>query len=79
MTEQKNSIVGRFSFDFQVPGLAEKRPSVIVGDVVHLHELNRSGEPTGTRVEGSVHEVHLEKVLLGISERFQDILRFLTP
>jgi len=42
---------------------------VIVGDTVHLYELDSNCVPTETLVDATVYEVHLEKVLLGISDR----------
>ena len=42
---------------------------MIVGDVVYLYEVDMRGVANDVRFEGVVHEVQLEKVLLGMHER----------
>jgi helicase MOV-10 len=59
-----------------VPGLAEKRPSVLRGDHVIAHRVvadtGRNGAPHGkvTHYQGFVHEVQLEKVKLKFDKSF---------
>lgn len=52
----------------EVEGLAEGRPSVIVGDIILVgHE----GDSTGTWYEGCVHEVSGLSVFVRFNERFK--------
>ncbi|KIJ29274.1 hypothetical protein M422DRAFT_188705 [Sphaerobolus stellatus SS14] len=51
-----------------VPGLAEKRPSVIVGDRILVQ--NATGRPGGHWFEGFVHRVHLNDVDLKFHSAF---------
>ena len=48
-------ISGRY-LALTVPGLAEKRPSLLVGDAIHARQL-AGGVPAGPFFEGCVHEV----------------------
>ncbi|ESK92581.1 rna helicase [Moniliophthora roreri MCA 2997] len=50
-----------------VPGLAEKRPSVLVGDYIRVHI---HGSPEGKWFEGGVHVVRLEDVGLKFHKSF---------
>ncbi|XP_019853676.1 PREDICTED: putative helicase MOV-10 [Amphimedon queenslandica] len=54
----------------EVPGLAEGRPSLLVGDIVIACEPGRDkkSEP----YEGFIHEVHGREILLKFSERFHE-------
>ena len=60
-----------------IPGLAEKRPSVLKGDKIYvtiaadetLDIENPGKERNVMEYEGFVHEVEETKVLLGFSER----------
>ncbi|XP_041460739.1 RNA helicase Mov10l1-like [Lytechinus variegatus] len=54
----------------EVPGLAEGRPSVLVGDKVILTEPYAS--PNAPRFEGFVHEVHNEDIFLKFHPHFQE-------
>ncbi len=54
-----------FSF-VQVPGLAENRPSVLRGD--HLF-VSIKNDPTDIEYKGYVHQVALEEVHLGFSQK----------
>ncbi|XP_052213999.1 RNA helicase Mov10l1-like isoform X2 [Dreissena polymorpha] len=51
----------------QVPGLAEGRPSVLIGDSVYLTD---PGDPEGPCFEGFVHETMKDEVLLKFNPEF---------
>ncbi|KAH8804322.1 RNA helicase [Flagelloscypha sp. PMI_526] len=53
-----------------VPGLAEKRPSVLVGDSILVQ---RHGGPSGAWFEGRVHVVRREEVGLRFSSKFRSV------
>lgn len=53
----------------KVPGLAEGRPSVLVGDKVYASIPGESDSPL---MEGIVHEVHNEEVLLKFNSEFHN-------
>ncbi|XP_071133478.1 RNA helicase Mov10l1-like [Mytilus edulis] len=53
----------------KVPGLAEGRPSVLIGDRVILTD---PGDPDGPRYEGCVHELLKDEVLMKFNKTFQD-------
>ena len=61
----------------EIPGLAEKRPSVLKGDKIYvtiaadeiLDIKNPGKERNVKEYEGFVHEVEETRVLLGFSER----------
>ncbi|TPX32696.1 hypothetical protein SmJEL517_g04200 [Synchytrium microbalum] len=55
-------------YQLKVPGLAEKRPSVMYGDKV---TVMASDDPTETRYEGYTHRVEQEQVLLSFHDRFR--------
>ncbi|KAJ8488175.1 hypothetical protein ONZ45_g14054 [Pleurotus djamor] len=55
-------------FDIKVPGLAEKRPSVLVGDTILVQE---SSAPDGKWWRGPVHEVTLDTVSLRFGSGFK--------
>ncbi|EIW74374.1 RNA helicase [Coniophora puteana RWD-64-598 SS2] len=57
-----------FNINLDVPGLAEKRPSVLVGDRILVH---RHGDPDGKWYEGGVHVVHKEEVGLKFGADFK--------
>ena len=50
--------------------MGEKRPSVIRGDRVLLYEIGPDDKPCEMEVEGIVHDVQLERVLLGLNHRW---------
>ncbi|XP_052781179.1 RNA helicase Mov10l1-like isoform X2 [Mya arenaria] len=52
----------------QVPGLAEGRPSVLIGDSVYLTD---PADPDGPCFEGFVHETFKDEVLLKFNPNFQ--------
>ncbi|KAJ7636868.1 P-loop containing nucleoside triphosphate hydrolase protein [Roridomyces roridus] len=54
-------------YDLQVKGLAEGRPSVVVGDFI-LVRLTET--PDGPQYEGRVHQVHENHVSLRFDDRF---------
>lgn len=58
--------------NLDVPGLAEKRPSVLYGDSVYA---SVSGDPDGSMVEyqGFVHNVRLDSVSLKFAAHFHRI------
>ncbi|OBZ77615.1 putative helicase mov-10-B.1 [Grifola frondosa] len=58
---------GRF-YTLPVPGLAEKRPSVIVGDVI---EAQIAGGTSTRTFEGYVHIVRLSDICIGFSSSFK--------
>ncbi|TFK28524.1 RNA helicase [Coprinopsis marcescibilis] len=51
----------------EIPGLAEKRPSVLVGDRIHVQKINA---PTGHWFEGHVHFVRQREVGLCFHRSF---------
>ncbi|KAK0229484.1 RNA helicase [Armillaria nabsnona] len=66
----KNATVTRRSqyYDLCVPGLAEKRPSVLIGDNILVRKKDA---PEGHWFSGGVHGVLLETVGLRFSPKFQ--------
>ncbi|GAB1598152.1 RNA helicase Mov10l1-like [Argonauta hians] len=60
------NLVGEY-LSLRVPGLAEGRPSVLVGDRVYLSTPGTEGGPL---FEGIVHEVHSEDVFLKFNAEF---------
>ncbi|CAI9716308.1 Hypothetical predicted protein [Octopus vulgaris] len=60
------NIVGEY-LSLKVPGLAEGRPSVLVGDRVYLSTPGAEGGPI---FEGIVHEVHSDEVYLKFNAEF---------
>ena len=50
-----------------VPGLAEKRPSLVRGDRLFVRKLRADGTPEEKRYEGFVHRLELNKVFLKFS------------
>ncbi|XP_048252901.1 RNA helicase Mov10l1-like isoform X2 [Haliotis rufescens] len=52
----------------EVPGLAEGRPSILIGDKIILTD---PGDPDGPCYEGFVHEIHSSEVLLKFNPEFQ--------
>ena len=70
----------RHLLELEVPGLAEKRPSVLRGDKIYVmivaglsstHQLPEQQQQcvTTQEYEGLVHEVEESKVLLGFSQK----------
>ena len=55
------------SIRIEVPGLGEGRPSVIVGDIIHVHH---TGDATGTWYEGCVHQITGRTARLRFNEKF---------
>ncbi|KAK0204297.1 P-loop containing nucleoside triphosphate hydrolase protein [Desarmillaria ectypa] len=55
-------------YDLRVPGLAEKRPSVLIGDNILVRKKDA---PEGHWFSGGVHNVMLETVGLRFSPKFQ--------
>ncbi len=61
----------------EIPGLAEKRPSVLRGDKIYvtvatdaiLNNDNRSLNQNFKEYEGFLHEVEETRVILGFSEK----------
>jgi len=52
----------------QVPGLAERRPSILRGDKIFFSKVGPDGKPfENTRYGGYVHEVRLNEVLIGLN------------
>ncbi|KAK0452091.1 uncharacterized protein EV420DRAFT_691604 [Desarmillaria tabescens] len=66
----KNATVTRRNqyYDLSVPGLAEKRPSVLIGDNILVRKKDA---PEGHWFSGGVHGVMLETVGLRFSPKFQ--------
>lgn len=54
-------------FYLEVPGLAEKRPSVLRGDKVYVKPLNREGILERSSYQGYVHHVEQKRIGLGFS------------
>lgn len=55
---------------FKVPGLAEKRPSLVRGDRLIVRQVAADGTACEKiKYEGFVHHVQLDKVLLKFSPR----------
>ncbi|KAG8743479.1 hypothetical protein FRC10_011952 [Ceratobasidium sp. 414] len=57
----------RSLYELEVPGLAEKRPSVLKGDRINVHPHS---EPDGIWFTGVVHEVHLSVVWISFHSSF---------
>jgi helicase MOV-10 len=53
----------------EVPGLAEKRPSLVRGDRLFVRKLAADGTPEKKRYEGYIHHVELNQVFLKFSAR----------
>ena len=51
----------------EVPGLAEKRPSLVRGDRLFVKKLAADGTPENKRYEGYIHRVELNEVFLRFS------------
>ncbi|TBU29420.1 P-loop containing nucleoside triphosphate hydrolase protein [Dichomitus squalens] len=52
----------------RVPGLAEKRPSVMIGDAINVQAANGADERT---YKGFVHDVYMETVRVSFHESFK--------
>ena len=55
-----------------VPGLAEKRPSVLKGDRLLAKKLDMDGKPGKDRYEGWVHEVKQNDVEIQFDKNFHN-------
>lgn len=53
----------------QVPGLLEKRPSVLVGDHLFLRHLKKDETPEDIQYKAYVHRTCLSEVHLGLSSK----------
>ena len=53
---------------YQVPGLAENRPSVLKGDKLYVR-MNNNGHLGDKEYQGYVHEVRQLEVVLGFDDR----------
>lgn len=58
-------------FILQVPGVAEKRPSVLRGDQLTVCLSDDVSQPI-TMYKGYVHHVELDKVQMGFSKKYED-------
>ncbi|NXU69045.1 SDE3 helicase, partial [Horornis vulcanius] len=58
-------------FVLKVPGVAEKRPSVLRGDHLFAHLSSERDHSPLIQYKGYVHSVELEKVRLGFSSKLQ--------
>ncbi|KAG8756229.1 hypothetical protein FRC12_010636 [Ceratobasidium sp. 428] len=54
-------------YELEVPGLAEKRPSVLSGDRINIHPHS---QPDGVWFKGIVHEIQLSKVRISFHPSF---------
>jgi helicase MOV-10 len=54
-------------YRLHVPGLAEKRPSVLVGDKIYVRQVNTNGH----WYQGFVHRVEMDEVVLRFNDGFQ--------
>ncbi|QRW00523.1 RNA helicase [Ceratobasidium sp. AG-Ba] len=70
--DQEDQALQRFNsyFYLKVPGLAEKRPSVLVGDSIKVRPHNPSSSTNTTWYVGYVHVVRQEEVGLRFAHRF---------
>ncbi|CAE6520072.1 unnamed protein product [Rhizoctonia solani] len=70
--DQENVELSRYSsyFYLKVPGLAEKRPSVLVGDSIKVRPHNPSATNNTTWYIGYVHVVRKDEVGLRFAHRF---------
>jgi hypothetical protein len=53
-----------------VPGLAENRPSVLMGDCLYVRVCEAGGALSDKEYQGFVHEIRQDEVALGFSTRF---------
>ena len=63
---RSKSEIQRF-LTLEVPGLAEKRPSLVRGDRLFVRKLAVDGTPENKKYEGYVHRVELNQVFLRFS------------
>nr|VWP00270.1 Adenylate cyclase [Ganoderma boninense] len=59
-------------YSLQVPGLAEKRPSVMIGDAIKVQAADGSDERT---YEGFVHDVYMETIRVSFHGSFKGVGR----
>lgn len=60
----------------EVPGLAENRPSLLIGDRVYAAKLDAKGQQyDGYEYEGFVHSVEQQQVGLGFNRKLVDIFQ----
>ncbi len=57
----------------EVPGLAEKRPSLAIGDAAIATLSNQVGQEPAPKFEGCIHEVRSGSVLLMFDQRFHQV------
>jgi len=61
-------------YSLKVPGLAEKRPSVLKGDKIHVRRLDKNDNPTEDMLyRGIVHQVRLDDVVMSLGPMFTKI------
>ncbi|ELU10294.1 hypothetical protein CAPTEDRAFT_119799 [Capitella teleta] len=60
-------------FCLDVPGVAEKRPSVLPRDHLFVCPLDQHGVQDRTEYQGCVHDVLNERVVLGFGKKLMDI------
>ncbi|KAL8171139.1 hypothetical protein V2J09_022943 [Rumex salicifolius] len=58
---------GRYLLALDVPGLAERRPSLVHGDAVFVRLVN---DPSGKGYEGCIHRVEADEVFLQFADVF---------
>jgi len=70
-------------FGLQVPGLMEKRPSVLKGDHLFVSrsssldsDVKNSDEAHHYEYKGYVHKVHASQVCLGFGDEYERHLRY---
>ncbi|WAR30932.1 M10B1-like protein, partial [Mya arenaria] len=75
LPEKTNELMGKLEpfripwyLPAQVPGLLERRPSVLRGDHVYIY----SDDNRAVRYQGIVHRVELEQVHLGVAHKLRD-------
>ena len=66
-------------FGFQVPGLAENRPSVIKGDQILVRMKDSSGQLEKEEYQGFVYVVGLSEVRLRFSPRYKKNQKCVKP
>uniref|UniRef100_H2XQI0 RNA helicase n=1 Tax=Ciona intestinalis TaxID=7719 RepID=H2XQI0_CIOIN len=62
---------GGNNFRLKVPGLLERRPSVVVGDSILVKMLGPNGNGQPVSYQGYVHQVEQEEIVLGFHKKFE--------